>query len=219
MELTLKENYTILHIATKKGLINDGDTTFTIGLAAIVLAELMQRKKIVLKGEYVLMKDAMHTGDAVLDFVLDQLDSSDNDYNVKAWLERLTHKETGKNLLKALFSGMEKDDLVKYTVRRKFLIFGKEQTYQLNNPSLKTELEDKLRKCLLVKNTTVTENDAILIILLDRCRLFKLFLPDANDRRSAGKRVKELMAIPVSGDNLLFKALQVELKDRYTIKA
>ncbi|NWJ49308.1 MAG: GPP34 family phosphoprotein [Bacteroidetes bacterium] len=219
MELTLKENYTILHIAAKKGLVNDGDTAFTIGLAAIVLAELMQRKKIALKGEYVLMKDAMHTGDAVLDFVLDQLDSSDNDYNVRAWLERLTHKETGKNLLKALFGSMEKNNLVKFTVRRKFLILGKEQTYQLNNPSLKTELEDKLRKCLLVKNTTVTENDAILIILLDRCRLFKLFLSDANDRRSAGKRVKELMAIPISGDNLLFKALQVELKDKYTIKA
>lgn len=219
MELTLKENYTILHIAAKKGLVNDGDTAFTIGLAAIVLAELMQRKKIALKGEYVLMKDAMHTGDAVLDFVLDQLDSSDNDYNVRAWLERLIHKETGKNLLKALFGSMEKNNLVKFTVRRKFLILGKEQTYQLNNPSLKTELEDKLRKCLLVKNTTVTENDAILIILLDRCRLFKLFLSDANDRRSAGKRVKELMAIPISGDNLLFKALQVELKDKYTIKA
>jgi hypothetical protein len=219
MELTLKENYTILHIAAKKGLVNDGNTAFTVGLAAIVLAELMQWKKIILKGEYVLLKDAMHTGDAVLDFVLDQLDSSDNDYNVKAWIERLTHKETGKNLLKVLFASMEKDNLVKFTVRSKFLIFGKEQTYQLNNPLLKTELEDKLRKCLLVKNTPVTENDAILIILLDRCRLFKLFIPDANDRRSAGKRVKELMAIPVSGDNLLFKALQVELKDKYTIKA
>ena len=155
MELTLKENYTILHIAAKKGLVNDGNTAFTVGLAAIVLAELMQWKKIILKGEYVLLKDATHTGDAVLDFVLDQLDSSDNDYNVKAWLERLTHKETGKNFLKALFAEMEKANLVKFTVRRKFLIFGKEQTFQLTNLLLKTELEDRLRKCLLVKNTLV----------------------------------------------------------------
>lgn len=219
MELTLKENYTILHIAAKKGLINDGNTAFTYGLAAVVLAELMERKKIILKGEYVLMKDAMHTGDVTLDFVLDELDASDNDYNVRSWLDRLTHKDTCKSLLKALFTSMEKDEIVKFTVRHKFLIFGKEQIYQLNNPSLKIELEDRLRKCLLVKNTEVTEYDAILIILLDRCRLFKLFIPDVNDRRSAGKRVKELMTIPVKGDNLLFKALQVALKDKYTIKA
>ena len=219
MNLTLKENYTILHIALKKGLVNDGNVAFTIGLAAVVLAELMQRKKIALKGEYVLLKDAMHTGDPVLDFVLDQLDASDSDYNVKAWLERLTHKETCKHLLKALFDSMGQNELVKVTVRRKFFFFGNEQTYQLNNTSLKTELENRLRKCLLVKNTEVTEEDAILIILLDRCRLFKLFIPDVNDRRSAGKRVKELMAIPISGDNLLFKALQVGLKEKYTISA
>ncbi len=219
MNLTLKENYTILHIAPKKGLVNDGNVAFTIGLAAVVLAELMQRKKIALKGEYVLLKDAMHTGDPVLDFVLDQLDASDSDYNVKAWLERLTHKETCKHLLKALFDNMGQNELVKVTVRRKFLFFGTEQTYQLNNTSLKTELENRLRKCLLVKNTEVTEEDAILIILLDRCRLFKLFIPDVNDRRSAGKRVKELMTIPISGDNLLFKALQVGLKEKYTISA
>jgi hypothetical protein len=219
MELTLKENYTILHIAAKKGLVNDGNNAFTIGLAAVVLAELMQRKKIILKGEYVLLKDALHTGDTVLDFVLDQLDASDNDYNVKAWLERLTHKETCKNLLKVLFVSMEKDDLVKFTVRHKFLIFGKEQTYQLINPTLKTELEDRLRKCLLVKNTSVNAEDAILIILLDRCRLFKLFIPDVNDRRVAGKRVKELMTIPVAGDNLFFKSLQIALKEKYTLKA
>jgi len=90
-------------------------------------------------------------------------------------------------------------------------------TYQLTNPSLKSEIENRFRQSLLVKDASVTDEDSILIILMDRCRLFKLFIADANDRRTAGKRVKELMAIPVFGDNNLFKALQVALKEKYTI--
>lgn len=217
MELTLKENYTILHITAKKGLVNHTDSAFSIGLAAVVLAELMVRRKIALKGEYVVLKDALHTGDEVLDYVLDLLDASDNDYNVKAWLERLTAKDKEKGLLKLLFNSMEKSGLVKLAVSFKFLIFGKQLTYQLIDPSIKTELESKLRKSLLVKGTTVSEEDSMLIILLDRCRLFRLFIADANDRRTAGKRVKELMAVPALGDNNLFRALQVALKEKYTV--
>ena len=217
MELTLKENYTILHITAKKGLVNHTDSAFSIGLASVVLAELMMLRKIGLKGEYVVLRDALHTGDEVLDYVLDLLDASDNDYNVMSWLERLTVKEKEKGLLNVLFSSMEKSGLVKLTVSYKFLFFGKELTYQLTNPSLKTEIETRFRQSLLVKDASITDDDSILIILLDRCRLFKLFIADANDRRTAGKRVKELMAIPVSGDNNLFKALQVALKEKYTI--
>jgi len=217
MELTLKENYTILHITAKKGLVNHTDSAFSIGLASVVLAELMMYRKITLKGEYVVLKDALHTGDDVLDYVLDLLDASDNDYNVKSWLERLTVKDKEKGLLNVLFNSMEKSGLVKLTVSYKFLFFGKELTYQLNNPSVKSEIETRLRQSLLVKDATVTDEDSILIILMDRCRLFKLFIADANDRRTAGKRVKELMAIPVFGDNNLFKALQVALKEKYTI--
>jgi len=217
MELTLKENYTILHITAKKGLVNHTDSAFSIGLASVVLAELMMYRKITLKGEYVVLKDALHTGDEVLDYVLDLLDASDNDYNVKSWLERLTVKDKEKGLLNVLFSSMEKSGLVKLTVSYKFLFFGKELTYQLTNPSLKLEIESRLRQSLLVKDASVTDEDSILIILMDRCRLFKLFIADANDRRTAGKRVKELMANPVSGDNNLFKALQVALKEKYTI--
>jgi len=217
MELTLKENYTILHITAKKGLVNHTDSAFSIGLASVVLAELMMYRKITLKGEYVVLKDALHTGDDVLDYVLDLLDASDNDYNVKSWLERLTVKDKEKGLLNVLFNSMEKSGLVKLTVSYKFLFFGKELTYQLINPSVKSEIETRLRQSLLVKDATVTDEDSILIILMDRCRLFKLFIADANDRRTAGKRVKELMAIPVFGDNNLFKALQVALKEKYTI--
>jgi hypothetical protein len=217
MDLTLKENYTILHINAKKGLVNHTDSAFSIGLASVVLAELMMRRKIALKGEYIVLKDALHTGDEVLDYVLDLLDASDNDYNVKAWLERLTVKDKEKGLLKLLFSSMEKSELVKLTVSYKFLIFGKQLTYQLINASIKTELESRLRKSLLVKDTPVTDEDSMLIILLDRCRLFRLFIADANDRRTAGRRVKELMAVPVLGDNNLFRALQVSLKEKYTI--
>ena len=217
MDLTLKENYTILHINAKKGLVNHTDSAFSIGLASVVLAELMMRRKIALKGEYIVLKDALHTGDEVLDYVLDLLDASDNDYNVKAWLERLTVKDKEKGLLKLLFSSMEKNELVKLTVSYKFLIFGKQLTYQLINASIRTELESRLRKSLLVKDTPVTDEDSMLIILLDRCRLFRLFIADANDRRTAGRRVKELMTVPVLGDNNLFRALQVSLKEKYTI--
>ena len=217
MELTLKENYTILHISAKKGLVNHTDSAFSIGLASVVLAELMMLRKIGLKGEYVVLRDALHTGDDVLDYVLDLLDASDNDYNVKSWLERLTEKDKEKGLLNVLFSSMEKSGLVKLTVSYKFMFFGKELTYQLTNPAVKSEIETRFRQSLLVKDASVTDEDSILIILLDRCRLFKLFIADANDRRTAGKRVKELMAIPVLGDNNLFKALQVALKEKYTI--
>jgi hypothetical protein len=219
MELTLKENYTILHINAKKGLVNHTDSAFSTGLASVVLAELMMLRKISLKGEYIVLKDALHTGDEVLDYVLDLLDASDNDYSVKEWLERLITKDKEKGLLNVLFSNMEKSGLVKLTVTYKFLIFGKELTYQLTNLSIKSEIENRLRKSLLVKDASVTDEDSILIILLDRCRLFKLFIADANDRRSAGKRVKELMANPVLGDINLFKALQVALKEKYTIVA
>jgi len=217
MELTLKENYTVLHINAKKGLVNQANSAFSTGLASVVLAELMMMRKIALKGEYLVLKDALHTGDEVLDYVLDLLDASDNDYNVKAWLERLTVKDKEKGLLNILFSNMEKSNLVKLTVSYKFLFLGKELTYQLTNLALKTELENRLRKSLLKKDATVTDDDSVLIILLDRCRLFKLFIPDVNDRRNAGKRVKELMALPVSGDINLFKALQVALKEMYTV--
>jgi len=217
MELTLKENYTILHITAKKGLVNHTDSAFSIGLASVVLAELMMRRKIALKGEFIVLKDALHTGDEVLDYVLDLLDASDNDYNVKAWLERLTVKDKEKGLLKVLFNSMGKRELVKLTVSYKFLIFGKQLTYQIIDASIRTELESRLRKSLLVKNTPVTDEDSMLIILLDRCRLFRLFIADANDRRNAGRRVKELMAVPVLGDNNLFRALQVALKEKYTI--
>lgn len=217
MKLTLKENYTILHVNAKKGLVNQADSAFSIGLTAVVLAELMMRRKIALKGEYIVLKDALHTGDEVLDYVLDLLDASDNDYSVKSWLERLSVKDKEKGLLSVLFNNMEKSGLVKLTVSYKFLIFGKELTYQLINPSIRSELESRLRKSLLVKDTPVTDEDSMLIILLDRCRLFRLFLADANDRRTAGKKVKELMTVPVSGDNSLFKALQVALIEKYTI--
>jgi len=217
MELTLKENYTILHINAKKGLVNHTDLAFSTGLTSVVLAELMMLRKIALKGEYLVLKDALHTGDEVLDYVLDLLDASDNDYIVKAWLERLTLKDKEKGLLNILFNNMEKSGLVKLTVTYKFLIFGKELTYRLTDPSIKSEIETRFRQSLLVKDASVTDEDSILIILLDRCRLFKLFIADANDRRTAGKRVKELMAIPILGDNNLFKALQVALKEKYTI--
>jgi hypothetical protein len=217
MELTLKENYTILHINAKKGLVNHTDSAFSTGLTSVVLAELMMLRKIALKGEYLVLKDALHTGDEVLDYVLDLLDASDNDYIVKAWLERLTLKDKEKGLLNILFNNMEKSGLVKLTVTYKFLIFGKELTYRLTDPSIKSEIETRFRQSLLVKDASVTDEDSILIILLDRCRLFKLFIADANDRRTAGKRVKELMAIPILGDNNLFKALQVALKEKYTI--
>jgi hypothetical protein len=217
MELTLKENYTILHVNAKKGLVNHTDSAFSIGLASVVLAELMMLRKISLKGEYVVLKDALHTGDDVLDYMLDLLDASDNDYNVKSWLERLASKDKEKGLLNVLFNNMEKSGLVKLTVSYKFLIFGKELTYQLTDPSIKSGIETRFRQSLLVKDATVTDEDSVLIILMDRCRLFKLFIADANDRRTAGKRVKELMANPISGDINLFKALQVALKEKYTI--
>jgi hypothetical protein len=121
--------------------------------------------------------------------------------------------------LNILFSSMEKSGLVKLTVTYKFLIFGKELTYRLTDPVLKSEPENRLRQSLLVKDASVTDEDSVLIILLDRCRLFRLFIADANDRRNAGKKVKELMAIPIFGDNNLFKALQVALKDKYTVAA
>ena len=217
MKLTLKENYTILHVNAKKGLVNQADSAFSIGLSAVVLAELMLRRKIALKGEYVVLKDALHTGDEVLDYVLDLLDASDNDYSVKSWLERLSVKDKEKGLLNLLFNNMEKSGLVKLTVSYKFLIFGKESTYQVTNPTTKSELENRLRQSLLVKDATVTDEDSMLIILMDRCRLFRLFIADANDRRTAGKRVKELMTTPVLGDNSLFKALQVALIEKYTL--
>ena len=219
MDLTLKENYTILHVNAKKGLVNHADSVFSTGLASVVLAELMMLRKIGVKGEYLVLRDALHTGDEVLDYVLDLLDASDNDYTVKAWLERLNVKEKEKGLLNVLFSNMEKKGLVKLTVSYKFLIFGKELTYRLTDPAIKTEIETRFKQSLLVKDATITEDDSILIILLDRCRLFKLFIADANDRRAAGKRVKELMANPVPGDQNLFKALQVALKEMYTVVA
>lgn len=217
MILTLKENYTILHVNAKKGLVNHTDSAFSIGLAAVVLAELMMRRKIALKGEYIVLKDALHTGDEVLDYVLDLLDASDNDYSVKGWLERLTVKDNEKGLLKVLFNNMEKSGLVKLTVSYKFLIFGKELTYQLIDPSIKREIETRFRQSLLGKDAPISAEDSILIILLDRCRLFRLFIADANDRRAAGKKVKELMTAPVLGDHNLFKALQVALIEKYTV--
>jgi hypothetical protein len=217
MELTLKENYTILHINAKKGLVNHANSAFSTGLVSVVLAELLLLRKIGVKGEYLVLKDALHTGDEVLDYVLDLLDASDNDYTVKVWLERLTAKDREKGLLNVLFSNMEKRGLIKLTVTYKFLIFGKELTYQIIDPTIKSEIENRFRQSLLVKDASITEDDSILIILLDRCRLFKLFIADANDRRTAGKRVKELMAIPVPGDQNLFKALQVALKEKYTV--
>jgi hypothetical protein len=217
MELTLKENYTILHVNAKKGLLNHTDSAFSTGLAAVVLAELMLMRKLSVKGDYLVLKDALHTGDEVLDYVLDLLDASDNDYSVKSWLERLSSKDKEKGLLNVLFSNLEKRGLVKLTVTYKFLIFGKELTYRLTDPAVKTAIETRFRQSLLVKDAPLNEEDSVLIILLDRCRLFKLFIADANDRRNAGKRVRELMAIPVSGDNNLFKALQISLKEKYTI--
>ena len=171
--LTFAEELVLLMIDDDSGrLINADSITIKYAMAGAVLMDLAQRNKIDTDLEKLRIVDNTETGIDLLDKYLSLIDKAEQSGNALFWVSLIANhyesiQETAINMLidKGIINQVEKTFLWVFETRRYPVIDDKEEK------EVKKRIID-----LLLTDEIPSPRDAVLISLVDTCRLFPSIL-------------------------------------------
>lgn len=158
------------------------------GIAGAMIFELAAMKKIKITDKRINLLDNKKTGDELLDGLIDMMSGVSRPYKVKTVIGKLRWK-TGK-LKRSILSELVRKRYLREE-RKRFLIF-RYKRYPVANYSFRKNLLENIRR-LVLRNIDSEEDIPLLAGLSGACRLSPRFFKGKEEKKLAGKRIKEIV--------------------------
>jgi hypothetical protein len=187
MDITIKEKFVLLCYHPRKGH-NLIPAYIGYGIAGAMIFELAAMKKIKITDKRINLLDNKKTGDELLDGLIDMMSGVSRPYKVKTVIGKLRWK-TGK-LKRSILSELVRKRYLREE-RKRFLIF-RYKRYPVANYSFRKNLLENIRR-LVLRNIDSEEDIPLLAGLSGACRLSPRFFKGKEEKKLAGKRIKEIV--------------------------
>ncbi len=187
MDITIKEKFVLLCYHPRKGH-NLIPAYIGYGIAGAMIFELAAMKKIKITDKRINLLDNKKPGDELLDGLIDMMSGVSRPYKVKTVIGKLRWK-TGK-LKRSILSELVRKRYLREE-RKRFLIF-RYKRYPVANYSFRKNLLENIRR-LVLRNIDSEEDIPLLAGLSGACRLSPRFFKGKEEKKLAGKRIKEIV--------------------------
>jgi hypothetical protein len=185
--LNLAEELFVLALDEDEGwIVESALDTLRYGLAAALLADLALRNRILVEDGRLHVRNTEPVGDELLDAALKRLTDADRPRRVKYWLSALSFRKLPKQVAERLVACgvLQRDD------RRYVMVTPCAESPEPDAPA-KYWIKQGLRSAVLT-TAKAERHSIVLLSLMQGCRLLNLVFTK-DERRTAGKRVKDLV--------------------------
>ena len=158
------------------------------GFIGSILLDLANNKNIEIEDNKLIIKSNDTDLSPVHKTVLELIETSPKIRKVKTWVSRLSRK-SGKFQKKVLLELEEKGNIRMHN--KQFLGFKYYKTELVRNGEREKIIKD-IRE-IVFKNKEITGNNALLLGLIEACRLYKTVCYTKEERKICKRKVKEIM--------------------------
>ncbi|NIM12469.1 MAG: hypothetical protein GTO45_10170 [Candidatus Aminicenantes bacterium] len=184
----LLEEFLLLSIDDKKGKFFADSTRIHCGIAGTIIYELIQKRKIVLENNKIILKDESPTKDIILDQVLKLIKKRTKQKSLKYWVKKISKK--AKIYKKMILYRLIDKKILTMETGKVFIAFNK-IIYPSINPAREDQIKIQLNDIIL-HNREPDPKNGLLISLIYACKLRKTIFKENEAYSMAKKRLKEI---------------------------
>lgn len=174
-----------------KGWFANSEHRIKYGMAGAILFELYTAGRIGVDETTLRVVDPKETGDAVLDKVLEFLQTGKKQRSLKSWIQRMVMKKLmiRKTVIRSL---IEKKILRKEEYSLLWVMY--QYKYPLVNHALKQKLRQEIADMIL-SGKTLSPKEVMLVSTLDNCRMIRKNFHTMEHYQKLRRQVKEILAL------------------------
>ncbi|MCK5046622.1 MAG: GPP34 family phosphoprotein [Candidatus Heimdallarchaeota archaeon] len=191
--MLIAEKIFVLTIDEESGKMNT-PFLFSYAITGAVLMELLFLKKITLEKQrfkvIVHQQDSMLTGKKILDYILEEINNSD-EKSLGKWIRKYGNFQVQK-ITELLIETVKEEGIIRDVIDGNQKGIFKKTTYPLSKPEIKNEILEEIREGVATE-TQPTKNALALISLLYATWTWRSLL-DKKDRKAAKKKMNKLFA-------------------------
>ncbi len=194
----IAEDLLLLALHDRTGSKESGTQALEYGLSGALIVDLALNNKIELKEEKITVIDRQSTGDELLDETLQILANSEKDKEAKHWIREITNKV--KNLQKRLSDRLVAEGIL-IKKKEKFLGIFTRHRYPSINPLYELGIREEIQSILL-RNKEPDERKALLISLVNACKILPVLFPNKSERKFAEKQAESITNSDIIGKGI-----------------
>ena len=194
----IAEDLLLLALHDKKGGKESGIQALEYGLPGALIVDLALNNKIDLKEDKIAVVNRQSTGNELLDEALQLIAKSENERKAKYWIQEITKKI--KNLQTRLSDRLVAEGIL---IKRKEKLFGifTRHRYPSINPHYEIEIREEIHSILL-RDKDPDERRALLISLVNACKILPVLFPNKSERKIAEKRAEAITSSDIIGKGI-----------------
>jgi len=189
MDLKTTEKLLLIALDPVKGKFLISSLQLNVGLVGAILMEMTFDKKIVIEQNKLLLKSSKSSNDPVLSEITGIIKKSKKPRKVKYWVSKLERKVRRYKWI--FLEKMQKDRLVRIE-HKKFLGAISYRKCYLINKRIRDDILKQLKDAVFYKKE-LTEENIVLLGLVEACGLQKTLVSDRKELKVVKKRLKELL--------------------------
>ena len=208
-EITLAEEILLLLLDEKKGtLIQVPQLTMHFVLSGAVLMELAIRNRVDNDIHSFYVIDKTPTGEPVLDQILDRMDHTESNQDLKYWVNAIA--DEGSEILEVSINRLVERSIIQRSKKR-ILGIVKTEIYPTLDSSFERESKRRVMN-LLYSDDIPDQRDIVIVSLLDACNMLKSILGQAELTRLR-PRIEQIAHLDLIGQatTKLIREIQVAL--------
>ena len=172
--MELMEMFVVAAINQKNGKFYNASTYIKYGIAGLAIIALIQKGRISLEGEKVIVRDGTSTGNRIVDDVFAVINKAKAAKKLGSWIA--TGIPWGvKGLEKRVIFNLEDSGTIRIDEGR-FLGLFPTKRYMVTNEAEKEKITERMKAALLGEPTTVDKDAAILVTLGYSCGFIQKYL-------------------------------------------
>ena len=157
-------------------------------LIGSLLLDLAKSKNLIIENEKLIVKSKDSDLSQAHQWVLQEIEKSPRIRKIKTWVARFSRK-SGK-IQKELLSEIENQGIIRINHKR-FLGIKYYRT-QLTNPEIRDKIIKEISD-IIFKESKISEENAMLIGLVEACRMHKIIAKDKSEIKVCKRKLAEIM--------------------------
>ncbi|MCW3787339.1 GOLPH3/VPS74 family protein [Plebeiibacterium sediminum] len=207
MENTTANKFLILIQHPEKARFLVSEQIKNVGLIGAILLDLAYEKCIEIENGKLIVKSNHTRLSETHNKILEELRNSSRIRKIKNWINRFIRKV--RKYQKELLIELERKEFV--SLEHKKFLGIRYYKCSLVNASMRNGLIEDLR-ALVFSNKDITNEDALMLSLVDACKMYKIICKDRKEIKLCRKRLKEIVEL-----NLISEGVDKVIKEMQTV--
>jgi hypothetical protein len=186
--MELMERLMLAAINGKNNKLYTARTYIKYSLAGIAIIQLIEKNKLILDGEKIILRDSTPTGNKIADEVLNTIALSSSPRKIGYWITALQTKV--RNMDMKVVYALEDNGYIRMDEKRFLGLFPIKQ-FTITNEKEKTENIYNIKTALMGGIVPIDEDSAILVAIVHACGFIKKFLTE-EEIKTVKERLKNI---------------------------